>query len=193
MIFSQRKDQAVLVVDLGSGTAPVSVSELKEWARIARDDEDQTIGLLVAAATSAVEAATGLALSRRQFRLVVEKRPRDGVIGAAKRPVVSVDAVVGTGFDGAEIDFDPAVDAEISADGSAIKLSSSVWAASPNGVQATVTAGLLPDEVPAGARHAILVAAASWLETRTAVDSGARPVLPNAELRLVRSLKTVRI
>ncbi|MER0238662.1 phage head-tail connector protein [Fulvimarina sp. MAC8] len=183
----------MVVIDLGSGIAPVGVSELKRWARIARDDEDETLRLLIAAANAAIEAEVGIVLARRQFRLIVDERPKDGRVQPTKTPVVSVDAVFGYGADGTETVFDPEIETTISRDGLSVELSSDVWAASPNGVDVTVTAGLAAHDVPAPAKHAILVAAASWFETRTEAEEGAARFLPSNALRLVRSLKRVRL
>lgn len=183
----------MVVIDLGGGVAPVGVAELKAWARISRDDEDELLKLLIAAASAATEAAIGTVLARRQFRLIVEERPRGGRIGLPKTPVVSVDALSGFGFDGDEIVFDPADHATLSRDGLSLVLSDRVWFASPNGIDITITAGLAAKDAPAAARHAIMVAGANWFEARTGAEDSAALALPREALGLLRSLRRVRI
>ncbi|MEN3792952.1 head-tail connector protein [Fulvimarina sp. MAC3] len=183
----------MVVIDLGGGVAPVDVEEVKSWARIARDDEDELLTLLIAAANAAIEAEVGLVLARRPFRLIVEDRPDGGRIRPPRPPIASVDAVSGFRFDGGETVFDPARHATLSQDGLSFVLSDQVWFESPNGVDITVTAGYAPEDVPATAKHAMLVAVSSWFETRTEVDGGAGQIPSSGALRLVRSLKRVRI
>ncbi|MDY8109110.1 phage head-tail connector protein [Fulvimarina sp. 2208YS6-2-32] len=183
----------MVTIDLGRAVSPVGLAEAKAWARIERGDEDDTLALLLSAASEAAEAELGLALSRRKFRIVADRSPPDGVLSLKLTPLVSVDAVLAYARDGTEIAFDPALEAAILDDGSGVRLSGAVRAAGVNGIDVTVTAGLAAEAIPAEVKHAILVAAATWFEARIAAGDAVTGILPSPARRLLRARRRMRL
>ncbi|MCK5933441.1 MAG: phage head-tail connector protein [Fulvimarina manganoxydans] len=157
------------LTDLGGGEPPVTLSEVKSWCRIERDDEDATLTLLMRAASESVEAALDLALFRRSFRLVLNHTPDCGRIALAKGPVVSVTRVSAYDTAGAETVFDAQTTIRIEPGGMALQFDPTVLAA--GGITMEFEAGPAPSEVSAEIKRAILAVIATFYEARSLLRS----------------------
>lgn len=185
------------IIDLGSldpATAePVSVAALKEWARIDRDDEDELIEALGRAARETVEATTGLALSVRRFRLVLDSVPANGWIELVRRPLGTVTAIAAYGRNGERRDFDigeAVIERVLGVE--AIRLSPAVRQAATNGVEVEFEAGFTPESVPEDIRLALKKIVATSYELRGAVPVGQQPaILPRAATALVAPYRRI--
>ncbi|SMC64046.1 phage conserved hypothetical protein, phiE125 gp8 family [Fulvimarina manganoxydans] len=169
-IFS--KGVSVTLTDLGGGEPPVTLSEVKSWCRIERDDEDATLTLLMRAASETVEAALDVALFRRSFRLVLSHTPDCGRIALAKGPVVSVTRVSAYDTAGAETVFDAQTTIRIEPGGMALQFDPTVLAAGAGGITMEFEAGPAPSEVSAEIKRAILAVIATFYEARSMLGSG---------------------
>ncbi|WP_170923205.1 head-tail connector protein [Fulvimarina manganoxydans] len=160
------------LTDLGGGEPPVTLSEVKSWCRIERDDEDATLTLLMRAASETVEAALDVALFRRSFRLVLSHTPDCGRIALAKGPVVSVTRVSAYDTAGAETVFDAQTTIRIEPGGMALQFDPTVLAAGAGGITMEFEAGPAPSEVSAEIKRAILAVIATFYEARSMLGSG---------------------
>ena len=176
-------------------TEPVSVAEAKAWARIERDDEDGLIEGLVRAARQAVEQTTGLVLARRAFRLALDPVPTEGWIEIARRPLVSISAIVAYGADGTPAAFDADEGVIERALGiEAIRLSPAVRAASVNGVEVEFEAGFGVDGVPENLKLALKTIVASSYEFRAAVGLSQQPaIMPPLARSLIAPFRRVAL
>ncbi|MEX6505624.1 head-tail connector protein [Jiella sp. M17.18] len=182
-------------IDLGGAGEPLSAADAKAWARIDRDDEDTLIAALVTAARETIEAATGLALSQRRFRLSLDPVPPFGWVEATRHPLVSIDTVTAFGADGMPRAFetqDAVIERALGLE--AIRLSPAVRQAAANGVEIEFTAGFAAGEVPENLLLALKTIVAASYETRSAVSLTMQPALmpPLAE-RLIAPYRRMRV
>ena len=155
------------LTDLGGGEPPVTLSEVKSWCRIERDDEDATLILLMRAASESVEAALDRALFRRSFRLVLARAPACGRINLARGPVASVTSLRAYGEAGEETVFDADAMIRIDPGGMVLELDSAVIMAGSGGLTIELEAGPEASEVSADIKRAILAVVATFYEARS--------------------------
>jgi uncharacterized phiE125 gp8 family phage protein len=79
---------------------PVTLAELKTYARINHDAEDDLLQLMLDAAVRQVEDETGWITTQTAFTLELDSYPEDGVAHLPRFPLVSVTGVTNTDDDG---------------------------------------------------------------------------------------------
>ncbi|MCB8836101.1 head-tail connector protein [Aurantimonas sp. VKM B-3413] len=182
-------------IDLGVVEEPVSVADAKLWARIERDDEDGLIAALIRAAREAIETATGLALSQRSFRLVLDPVPPHGWIEATRHPLEALGPVTAFAADGTPnlLDAEDVV-IERSMGLEAFRLSPAAREAAANGIEIEFTAGFSAGKVPENLLLALKTIVAASYETRAAVGPDMQPALmPDLAATLIAPYRRVRI
>lgn len=179
----------MILIELEKPSAePVTVTELKAFARIERGDEDGLIARLLTAAREAVEHETGMVLARRAFRLVLDAVPLDGIVAAGRRPLRTVREVRAYDAAGAERLADPALVRIEGDDRFAVALALRDAAA----LEIEFEAGT--DAAPEGLRQAILRIAAASYETRGLVGEALQPALvPSLARALMAPFRPVRL
>lgn len=159
---------------------PVTLDEAKAHMRIETADEDETIGDLIAVATSHVEAETGLALMTQSWRLCLDAWPECGPVLLRRTPVRAVDAVTVYGADGAAIDVDVS-GAVLDGQSRPARFHIGPLEERPgrvlNGIEIDFTAGFgdAATDVPDALKRAILVHVAHMYAFRGAVAVEAQP------------------
>lgn len=178
----------MILIELDKPAAePVTVAELKAFARIERADEDGLIAHLVTASRETVERETGLSLGRRAFRLVLDAVPTDGVTAPRRSPLQSVREVRVYDAAGAGRIVDPAL---VRIEGERFKLAPALLGASS--LEIDFEAGT--HEPPEGLRQAILRIAACSYETRGLVGNAMQPALvPSFARALMAPFRRVRL
>jgi uncharacterized phiE125 gp8 family phage protein len=162
----------------GPAIEPVSLAEAKEYLRVAHDDDDAVIEMVIAAARDYVEAATRRALIVQTWRHSRDAWPADGRIVVLPVPLLEVIAARVYAEDGTvqEVDPDAFVFDTISSPG---VISFPPWSMPPPGrpragIELDFDAGYgaMPDDVPPPLKLAIRLLVAHWYENRAVITSG---------------------
>ncbi len=183
-----------LILLASAATEPVSLDAFKSHLRVTHTDEDPLIAGVLAAATRAIEARTGLALSPQSWRMTVDAVPEETLL-LPVAPCVRIDAVSVTGPDGETAPV--AASRYEFAPGSPGRLRRAApWprvGPAMDGVRIDFTAGYDEGAAPAPLLQAVKALAAHFYETRASV-SGERPystpqsvdalIAPYAQVRL---------
>src|SRR5690606_27665590 len=86
-LFSQDKgDRMTLFRTVDPAAEPVTLAELKAHLRLEHDSEDALLNGLNRAAREDLERTTGLALIDQNWRLALDKWPRDGCVAVMLHP-----------------------------------------------------------------------------------------------------------
>ncbi|MEF2073828.1 head-tail connector protein [Consotaella aegiceratis] len=184
------------IVDLGTDLdEPVSLAVAKGWCRIENTDEDDLVVALIRAARQAIEAATGLVLVRRGFRLYVDPVPSTGWIEIARQPLVAVTSLVAYDGSGEPVSFgldEVVIGRALGVE--ALRLSPAVRAAATNGVEVEFEAGFAAGTVPEPLCLALKQIVATSYEVRSAVHPAAQPaIVPASAAALIASYRQVRL
>lgn len=89
----------------GPSVEPVTVDEVKLYARIDGTEEDTLLSSFIIAARKSCEQYLGRALIKQKMALLLNEWP-DKVIELPRPPLFSVDSIVTIGEDGTEITYD---------------------------------------------------------------------------------------
>lgn len=182
-------------IDLGGGAEPLTAADIKIWARIDRDDEDGLITDLIRAARETIEAATGLVLARRVFRLALDPVPGDGWVEVRRSPIVVITSITAYEANGTPRIFDPGeavVERVLGIE--AVRLSPAVRMAAANGVEVEFEVGFAVGMVPENLLLALRTIVAASYELRAAVDPSQQPaILPPLARSLLAPYRRVRI
>lgn len=176
MILTQTEPAAVL---------PVTLVELKAHLRIDHADEDTLLETYLAAAARVAEDRLRRTLITTEWRMAVERFPRDGMLRLARPPITSIDAVE---FYDTEETLTTLDAEDYSADLAGARLRRPLgvlWPATAprdDAVAISYTAGYgdAPEDVPAHYRLAILYLAAHYYSNREPVSIGQLAPLPLA-------------
>lgn len=184
----------------GPAEEPVSLAETKAFLRLDGDAEDGLVATLIAAARLHVESVTGRALVAQDWRLVLDRWPRDRSVTLPLSPLIELIAI--RAFD--EQDDEHAIGlvqftAETAVSPARLLLPPSI-AGMPAlrqrlGIEIDYTAGFgAAADVPADLKQALLALVAHWFEHRDAVlVAGAGAVVPAGFGRLVEPYRQVRL
>lgn len=156
------------------------LSEAKAQARVTTSSEDALIELYLASALQSVEQYTGRALIERQFLLVLDDFPCGGEIEIPIGGLTAVDSVQYRDTDGVLQTWDDAnyTVGTVRPLGCIVRGLGVPWPtiqlSVAEAVQITFTAGYGVDEadLPPNLRHAILLLAAHFYDTRSPVNVG---------------------
>ncbi|MDZ7711701.1 MAG: head-tail connector protein [Rhodovibrio sp.] len=167
----------------GPASEPVSLADAKTHLRVDSTAEDTLIEGLIAAARAACENHTGRQLMQAGWRLTLDWFPH--AIEVPRPPLVSVDAVKYTGFDGSEQTL-AASEYKVAASeyGEIWPAYSKTWPdirAEIDAVRVEFTAGYADaDSVPAPLKTGIKMLVAHWYEHRVAVSTNDLSEVPFA-------------
>lgn len=79
---------------------PLTLAEVKAHLRLDAGDEDDLLARLVTTAREHLERETGLCLVSQQWRLSLDRFPREGIVPLSRSPVRAIDAVTVYDADG---------------------------------------------------------------------------------------------
>lgn len=153
---------------------PVSVTELRDWARLATDDDSESfVADLIRRAREYVEQVTGRQLGRATFRETFDEFPE--VIRLSRPPLVSVSSITYTDVDGEEqtLDSDSYLVDSDSEPGRVVPAYGEVWPTPQcqvNAVKVAFTAGYEASSIPKGLKQAIMTLAKWWYDGNEAVS-----------------------
>ena len=168
---------------------PVTLAELKAHLRIETSDEDDLLESLIRVARAHLEAATGVALMTRGFRLALDDWPRGDVIQLMRTPVQTIDAILVYNADGVAQDQDlTGLLLDATAKPARLVVRERPRPSQPiNGIEIEFTAGFgAGTDVPPELKRAILVHAAHLYEFRAAVTAEMQPAsIPPGYERLI--------
>ena len=74
----------------GPAVEPLSLADAKAYLRVAHDDDDDVIGVLIASARGHIEARTRRALITQTWRIVRDAWPADGRIAVTPAPLQEI-------------------------------------------------------------------------------------------------------
>ncbi|EJN01411.1 phage head-tail connector protein [Phyllobacterium sp. YR531] len=156
---------------------PVTLVEVRQFLRLADNNEDELLEGLVKAARETLETQTGLALINQTFRLYIDQWPSRGLIRIGKYPLQSLGPVTAFGDDGS-----PSVIAEHDLHLETASRPARLYIASRAGnagaleVDFVAGFGETGKDVPDALRHAILTLVAHWYEFRGVYGAVQQPV-----------------
>jgi len=163
-----------LVRTIGPTVEPITLAEVKEYARVTASDDDDTITRLVAVARDYVERIAGRSLLDQTWALSLDAFPAGaGAIELAMPPVSAITSVTYTDTDGAGQ----------TVSGSDYELDSTAWVPSirpvyggswpgarlePGSVVVTYVAGYgsASSDIPEHLRQAVFLIVNHWFEER---------------------------
>ncbi len=189
-----------LVMTSGPATEPITVDEAKAHLRVDDTAEDILITSLVLTSRLHIESALGLAMITQNWRLLLDKWPRDRRVHFPLRPVQTVSEVRVLASDGT-----PTV---VSSDNYIVDVASTParlvpqqtgWPAPgrpANGIEIDFVAGFGTNstDVPAPLRHALLLLVAHWYEHRDPIEIGSPDVaIPPGVSRLLKPYRLARL
>jgi uncharacterized phiE125 gp8 family phage protein len=177
---------------------PVTLAELKAHLRLEHDSEDTLLDGLNRAAREDLERTTGLALIDQNWRLVLDKWPRDGCVAVMLHPIREILSVTAYGSEGEASVIDPASyqadtvsrPARLHFDGPPGALRAL------NGIEIDFAAGFgeAGTDVPDLLRRAIVLLVAHWYEFRASYGPGDQPVsYPDGYERMISSYRARRL
>jgi uncharacterized phiE125 gp8 family phage protein len=179
----------------GPAVEPISLSEMKEYLRIDDDAQDELVAGLIKAARLMVEATSRRILIEQQWRVVLDRWPRDGRVMLPVSPVMAVDGIKVFGASGEEIEIP---ETSFTFDGMGDPPSIAVTdapapAKARNGIFIDLRAGYgaAPDAVPATLKLAIKILVAHWFENRG--DVVGEQILPPEATALVAPFQRARL
>lgn len=166
--------------DTGASTASISRSELKAHARVYHTQDDTYLDTLIVTATQIIEAETRRAMINRAFAFQLEAFPADREIILPRSPLSTVTSVTYTDTDGATQTLSASTYHVYSVNGvgRVVLKSSSSWPDTQDTGNLDVTVnftagyGATATSVPAGLKHATLLAATHLYDNRTSVNVG---------------------
>jgi uncharacterized phiE125 gp8 family phage protein len=157
----------------GPAAEPVSLVEMKAHLKLDGMEEDGLLGALIAAARVAVETEIRRVLISQNWRAIVERWPRLGVV-LPVAPARSVEAVRAIDWTGAATVLD-AENYEFDAIDFSVRLAAPVPGAMRYEIDFTAGFGASGIDVPQPLRQALLLLATHWYEHRSAVVMGESP------------------
>lgn len=193
-----------LSLQTAAAVDPVTVAEVKAFARYPHDDSDDLFAGLIAAATEHVQMATSRQFVPATFTLSLRGFPLD-MVRLPRSPVMEVASVQYRDRDGTLVTLTADTDylVDMAAEPATIEPVRS-WPVTgdfPDAVQITFTAGYADDgnsppdlaaNVPARAKVAVKALAAHLFEFREPVVFGTVSSVPNHLGRLINGLKVWR-
>ena len=188
------------VLTLPPAVLPVTLADMKLYLRIDHDHEDALVMALMRAATSAVEAMSGLRLVTQGWSVFVDDWPGRTTLCLPIAPVASIDEVRVHADDDTHAVIDPAHYYLDSASRPArlVLRADRIWPRPgrlANGIEVRLQAGFgaTPDDVPGELVQAIRSLTAHWYEHREAASAPAMGAIPMAVSALVGAHREVRL
>ncbi|HEY4193858.1 MAG TPA: head-tail connector protein [Mesorhizobium sp.] len=187
-----------LIRTVGPTAEPVTLAEMKLNMRLDHDTDDDLIGGLIRAAREDVERSTGLALIDQNWRLVLDRWPRNGCATIPVYPVREILSVTAYGAEGEACLIDPAT---YLAD-TVSRPARLHFEASPrtlralNGIEIDFVAGYgeAGVDVPDLLKRAIALLVLHWYEFRTAFGPDDQPVsYPQVYERMIAPFRARRL
>jgi uncharacterized phiE125 gp8 family phage protein len=179
----------------GPAVEPISLSEMKEYLRIDDDAQDELVAGLIKAARLMVEATSRRILIEQQWRVALDRWPKDGRVMLPVSPVMAVDGIKVFGVSGEEIEIP---ETSFAFDGMGDPPSFTVTDApapgkARNGITIDLRAGYgaAPDAVPATLKLAIKILVAHWFENRG--DVVGEQIIPPEAMALVVPFQRARL
>lgn len=172
---------------------PVTLEELKEFARVDFDDDDNLLNGLIKTAREYVENATGRACVKQTLEEIRGHFPMCGM-SLPRYPVQSIESVKYLNIDGDEETLQDDVDYYLDIDSNPAVLSPArFWPATAhrtNAVRVRYIAGGEVEDVPQAFKTVICSLASHWYEQREPVTIGVGSnEVPYHVTRLINSIK----
>ena len=162
------------IVQSTPATEPISVAELKAHCRIDIDDEDDFLAAIIAAARSAIEAATAHLTTPRTVIITFDRFPYTGALPLPLYPNLGDLSISYRGPDGVFQEW-PSI-AFFPTSGAIIRAGWDTYPATGPGPEAVELSGTFGYEdataVPVNYKHAIKLLAATYYELRETVITG---------------------
>lgn len=163
-------------------TEPVATDEVKSFLRVDHDSEDGTIADLIVAAREAAELHHNRILTRRKFRLALNRWPKTREIDLLD-PLISVEQVNYKNASGVVIVLEPNTAYIVdtwSRPGRLLLPKDASWPSEEmfpgTPISITFTAGYLPEDVPYLVKAGMRMAITSWFDNRDQNDREMRPI-----------------
>lgn len=153
---------------------PVTRDELREFLRLADEQEEELLLSLIRVARETIEQRCNMAMLSQSWQLQLANWPQSGRVALYKSPVMSIDKVQGFDVDGEAILFDEN-EWRLHADSQPQRLYLSrpqrINIASGVLIEVTAGFGAEPENVPEPLRHACLMLAGYLYENRNSFDA----------------------
>ena len=184
----------------GPAAEPLTLAAMKEFVRLAHDDDDATITDLIVAARTYIERATRRALITQTWRIVFDHWPSHGRLTVPIAPLREV--VAARVYDGAGVSH--AMDTQAFVPDLAATppvIGFVPWAMAVPGratagieIDVELGYGLAAQDVPEPIRQAVRMLVAHWYENRAVVaDNGRGVLLPVGISALIAPYKVITL